>query len=324
MSDALTVSQTTELVAALKAAVQDCALAEEKLVKDFQTQLEAQEKRRRDTLTSLEAKLTTDLQQAESRLITHSDAVRTQYRRWTALISKAHKRAHQQSLRWIEEEEGRRKYPVQKGLLDTKRWRAESLEQNDARWADVQRQVADNQETFTGLEAAAHRAFRGYRRFRKYLNAPAGGSDLRGDEYEMLSELGQLEERTSAQLQRFRRCVCPSVFRRVPLIHWFVLLAALGALAPFMLPYLGVAAIPWQYSAAVAGGVFFLILTVYFTGQQQTKSLAWGISSALGRAARLREACLQQGHARHSSEIERIGTEAAKRAADSVGDRLHR
>jgi len=54
-------------------------------------------------------------------------------------IGKAEKSARRHALERVSDDEGRRKYGIQKGLLDTERGRIEALKQNEATLADFER-----------------------------------------------------------------------------------------------------------------------------------------------------------------------------------------
>src|SRR5262249_52625699 len=155
----------------------------------------------------------------------------------------AHKSSQRQIAQRIDDEEGGRKYKVQRGLLDTQRQRSDGLAQNDATLAEFEGQLAASRAAFDQLEHAAAGAFRGYRRFRRLLTSDRGpGPELAQDEYQLLQQLGELHARTTRDLARFKKRLLPQVFKFVPLWLWIVLMVAVGGLRVPVLEYFNIRA----------------------------------------------------------------------------------
>src|SRR4051794_26189176 len=146
MSSHLTVTQTRELLEDLRGTVRDFAAAEEKLNKDFRAKIDATEKRFKEESEAHEAQHAGQL--AEANAAFEGAKVRLQSRdeKRTARIIKARKSSQNQSAKRIDDEEGRWKYQSQKGQLDTKRWRTESLAANDAQLAAFNEQLAESRD----------------------------------------------------------------------------------------------------------------------------------------------------------------------------------
>src|SRR6266576_6290014 len=186
VSSQLTVTQTIELLDSLKDTVRDFAASEEKLVRDYRQKIDATQKRFKEESETHDARLTAQLSEMESAFRATKEHLQTKYERRKARIARAHKSSQRQSARRIDDEEGGRKHRSQKGMLDTKRWRTDSLAQNDATLVEFNQQLAENHSAFAALEGRALKAFRGYGKFRKMVASGSvlANTDFSPDEYQ--------------------------------------------------------------------------------------------------------------------------------------------
>jgi DNA segregation ATPase FtsK/SpoIIIE, S-DNA-T family len=310
----LTVTQVRELLGDLKAALEEFAAAEDKLNRDFRAKTEAAEKRHHSDLEQLNAELSTALAAEDSRFEAARAALLSRGEARQTRIVRAHKSAQKSATRRIDDEEGRWKYQSQKGLLDTKRWRTDSLAENDATLAAFQQRLAENRGLFVNLEQEAATAFRGYSAFRKLLSGEGvtPNVDASADEHRLLEQLGTLHATASAELNRFRALFLPKLFRALPLWLWVVLFLVLGAATPLLLRQAGVR-FPPVMTGAIAGGLLGAVVSLYLSGRKQSGALASAIATHLENARRLHNAAAEKAQAGHEAEIERIEREARER-----------
>lgn len=312
MSSLLGFRQTIELLDRLKSVARECAAAEDKLEQEFRAR-QAQSARATDAAREdHETRLSADLAQADAAFETarRTHEARAEHRQQR--IRQAHQSSKRQALAGIEQEEGRRKYAAQKGLMDTERRRKEQLAQNDAALADFNQQLAVNREEFVQREHAAATAARGYPRFVEVLAHPPDvrDPDLAPDEYALFEQLRQLLTQVDADLARFNRLLAPRLFRYVALWLWVLLVAAgVMASAP-ILRSLGIESWTYVHAAIAIVPLVLLVIGAYVLGRRRARPLALRVAQQLEVARRLHNACLEKAQARHQSEIARIESEA--------------
>jgi DNA segregation ATPase FtsK/SpoIIIE, S-DNA-T family len=219
VSKHLTVTQTTELLDTLKATVREFAAAEEKLNREFKTKSDAAQKRFAEEIAALDAHASAQLQVAQMDYETGQTGLQSRYERRKARIGKLHKNAKRQRLQRVDDEEGRIKYQSQKGLLDTQRWRTESLARNDARITNFNQRLGEAQASLAALEEEAAKAFRGYGSFRKDLEKAdsAAAVDVSLDEEQLLAALTETQSLARADLAKFNEVFLPKLFGAIPL-----------------------------------------------------------------------------------------------------------
>ncbi|MCI0744650.1 MAG: ATP-binding protein [Verrucomicrobia subdivision 3 bacterium] len=312
MSSHLSVSQTLGLLDTLRRTIREFALREERLNREFRNRIEGVDRRLKSDLETLDAQTSADLSAAETEFTVARERLAARYTQRKVTISKAHKTSARQGMERIDNEEGRLKYPIQKGLLDTKRNREEALRQNDAALGKFQVQLAASREELGQLEAAAARAVRGYGRFRRWVSSfrDARDPDLSRNEREMLQEIRQLHARASEDISRFRKLALPRVFSLIPLSVWIVLIAVCAGVLPLVARQVGTAPFTYAHSSVLAAIAFAALCGVHFQSSRKASSLAASIARSLEAARRLHEVCSEKAHGRHGAEIQRIDNEA--------------
>ena len=166
MSSQLTVTQARELLESLKAAVQEGAAAEEKLNKDFRQKIDATEKRFKEEIDALDAQLATQRNESEAAFADAKVRFQSRDEKRTARITRARKSSQKLAAQRIDDEEGHWKHKSQKGLLDTKRWRTDSLALNDTKLGEFNQQAGENRGAFAELEQAVEKVFQADRDLR--------------------------------------------------------------------------------------------------------------------------------------------------------------
>jgi DNA segregation ATPase FtsK/SpoIIIE, S-DNA-T family len=316
VSKHLTVNQTVELLDRLKRTAREFAATEEKMTRESRAKTDTIEKRFQSDIEALDARLAEDLAGAETTFQTEKEALQARYERRKNRIAKAQYSSQRQGLQRLDRVEGQKTYPIQKGLLDTKRNREEALKQNDAALADFHAQLAANRETFVELEFSALKAMRGYGAFRRLLRKfPNPQPDLAGDEHQLLERLRQFHTRTSADLARFRKFLLPKFFSYFPLWFWIGLIVLCAAGAPIAFPYFNIGSISYPAAAAAGAALIVFICAVHLLSRRSADSLGRSIAKSLEVARHLHNTALEKSQSRHESERERIELEAKNQTA---------
>jgi len=315
VSKQLTVTQARELLERLKATLEEFAAAEQKLNKDYRQKTDATEKRFKEDIAAIDQRLAAQIAEENAAFEEAKAKFKKRDEQRTARITRARKSSHKLAEQRIDTEEGTWKHRSQKGLLDTKRWRTDSLAQNDARFGEFSQQLAEVQGTFAELEQTANTLFRGYGAFRKQLKRGSvlPNTDLAPDEHQLLEKLRALHGRTTEDLAKFNELFVPKIFRVLPLWLWFVFLAVVGGALPMVLPLLGKGPVSHVQSGAGAFVLFVLVLALYFTGRSKGLALAKTVADELETARRLHGIATEKAQHRHAAEVERIEREAKER-----------
>lgn len=312
MSNQLTVTHTIELLDSLKGTVQDFAATEERIVREHRQKVDATEKRFKEECEEQKAQLAARLTEVDGAFRSAGERFQVGFERRRARLARAHKSAQRQAADRIDNEEGGRKHRSQKGLLDVKRWRTDSLAQNDSTLAQFHQQLGESRDAFTVLEQRAVKAFRGYGKFRKSVSAfnILPNTDFAPDEYQLLEQLRQLQGRASEDLTRFEKLFLPKFFALVPLWLWIVLIVVCaGALVP-TLQHLDKPGIGYPQAGGGAGVLLAFLLAIWIAGRSKATPLASTVSSELETARRLHDIASEKAQTRHAAELERIEAEA--------------
>ncbi len=315
MSSQLSVSQARELLERLKAAVRDFAGREEKLTTEHRNLAESAERRLHEAAQEEKDAAARELAEEGARFSEVRIQLQSKYHTRKTRLGDAMQAAKRRALEASEQEEGRRKYAVQKGTLDARRHQEQSLARNDATLAEFHRQLTANHEQFVELERRADQLFRGYRKLRQILLNPVGTPppDLAPDEYHLLERLENYRAQTTQDLARFRRRLMPAMFRTLPLGLWIVFVFVCSGAAIPLLRYFGRSELNYSQVAAAAGGALLFMVGLYFFGRHRARPLATRIAQTLETARRLHNASLEKSQARHQREIQRIESELTHR-----------
>jgi DNA segregation ATPase FtsK/SpoIIIE, S-DNA-T family len=315
VSNQLTVIQARELLERLKATVQEFAAAEEKLNKEFRQKTDATEKRFKEDIEAGNTQLAGQLAAEDAAFEEAKAKFKSRDEHRTARVTRARKSSQKLAAQRIDDEEGMWKHRSQKGLLDTKRWRTDSLAQNDGTLAEFNQQLAENQGAFAALQQEADQASRGYAGFRKQLVAASvlPNTDLSPDEHQLLDKLRYLQGQTADNLSRYKKLLLPKIFGTLPLWLWAAFLAVTAAALPTILAMLKKGPVTYTQSGIGAAVIFILVLVAYFAGRAKAAALVGTIANEFETARRLQSIASEKALTRHASEVERIEREAKDR-----------
>ncbi len=314
MSSRLTVSETIELLARLKETLRHCAARNDQLDAQFQAGISSSERRFNEQIETRRQALARSLTDLEAECHASSARLTAIHEKRNARISKAHKAAQRKVAKWITEEEGRRRYPLQRDVLETQRGQAEAHRKNDSALAAITAQLAAERQKMDTLAGHAYKLFRGCSLFRRWLEPNSAGESASSvDPNQLLERLRQRLATAEASLVRYRRLSLPKVFRSFALGWWIVLLVIVcGAVLP-LTAFLSLPPLPLRQLAAVGAGVLSFILFLHFLAKQRARPLAAEITEALQEGRELAAACLSTAQKRHGEERERIDTAANSR-----------
>ena len=310
MSSHLGVDQTLELLDRLKGTVHDFAEREEKLEQDFRIRIGRVRQRRNDAVEEVENELVVAIGVADAESQTTKQAVEARYARRQSRITEAHQAAKKKRLADTDEKEGRRKHRLQTETLQSRRDRETGLATTESTLAEFKAALAEDNGTLAGLEASALNAFRGFRQFvRAVAAAPEKATpNLAPDEYQLIAELRELQEKTGTDLARFRRYPLPFLFKFTLL--WVALVLAQAPLA-YGLMILGIQGFTLRMAGMSTVGCLVLGFVLHFVGKRHAAPLAASLAAALGKAHRMHDACAEKAETRRVQEIERIEGEFA-------------
>jgi len=311
VSKHLTVTQTVELLDQLKATLREVAAAEEKLNREHRIKVDTTQRRFQSEMEAHETEVSAQRADAEATFARAEAQIKERYEKRKARIARAHKAAKKTALERANDEEGRQKYTVQKGLLDTERNRAENLRQNDATLAEFQAQLAESEHSFGELEHSARKSFGGYLAFRRMLAGSFPPADTTADEYQLMETLRQSHSRATDELKQFKKIFLPQFFRFLPLWLWALLLGGTIATLYYAPQFLSIDSS--RARQGIIGAVLLMVVlaVLYFLGQSKGRLRAKKIAETINAARHLHHACGEKAQARHSHEIERIEAEAA-------------
>ncbi|MHB1310209.1 MAG: hypothetical protein ACYC23_24340, partial [Limisphaerales bacterium] len=247
-------------------------------IQAFSTQAQTVEAERTEALTQLERQRGRQIRTlSESHLATLTSAgesaqstarnLELRHDQRDRRIQLAAKRVKDRVLGEIAEAEARIVFIVQRDLLQTTRDRDGGKQAADTALASFETELAETQRDFADFEHRLQKAFRGYRAFRRYLDAPPPASTLPRDEHGLLEEFRSVHQRAEERLSRFRRSLLPWIFGLIP--AWLLgLVVAVGhAAAVPLLPLVGGPQFTWSQAGLSLSACLFAIAFLHGLGR---------------------------------------------------------
>ncbi len=313
MSKLLNINDTLDLLGNLRGTFREFADTEERINREFRNSSEASDKRFQAQIAAIEKDLEVKTAAAQQEFASAKEATEKRFQQRKERIARAHLAAKKRGSGRIDAEEGRRKYHVQKGMLDTEKWRADSLAQNDAAFAQFQGQLATESGAVHSLRDDAARRFRGYRKFVHFLREPAKAENSGADEHAFFQSAQRHRASAAEKFNRFRRLFIPAIFKFIPLWVWIVLSLGITfglypALQKFSITGL-------TKDEALWGGIGLAILALagYIAGLLSAAPLAREIARDLSAAQNALDFASQKAQSTYATETARIKSEAANR-----------
>ncbi len=291
------------------------------------------EKKRDETLESLNVLLEEQIEHADTESVTTIEQEQSKYKKRQHWIDQAWKSSRLNFFQQLEETEGHQKYSIQKTMLDTEKSTKNALSVADSDFEEFQEAIRKDRIVFKSLAALATKSLRGYAGFSKTLSAglrgdpeesstdrpPTGGSEAkyRNDLHHQLQE-------ADVQLLAFRRHFLPRFFSILPLSLVWILIALLHLPLYPLLQNFGII-ISWPTLAlsaltAIAGAGLLHLLS-----KTRRRADAAAITSNLTQARQLLERCeqtLEKSHHRRLSQIRKDFDGASSDLGDKWTDVL--
>jgi hypothetical protein len=300
--------ETLELLERLRATAREFADRQARLEHQFRTQSAAEDRASEAALRRETARLNDALAAAETAHQTDRTRCAARFEVRKKRIVRAHDSCRRQAVKAVEDEEGRRRYVIQKQTLEAERRRETELAAATTAWNELQQRVADSRAEFAPLEAAAQRAFRGFSEFRRLLTATprVPETELAPEEDKLLGVLEGLQVRIATGLEGFRKFWLARGFQHASLGLLLVALLVGHAGLFLLAPHLGLTA---QQVIASFLVLLIVVLGAHNVGQRRAQPAATAVAHDLLRARRLHEVCLEKGAARWEQAQIRIQTE---------------
>lgn len=311
MSSLPGIQDTVDLLRGLRETLADFARREREVEEAYRVQSNRLRERERAAAGRRDEDTAAAIRQAEA----ECEAAREQMERRHATRAERIKRAHQAALRLhlkqVEDEEGRRKFAIQRDLLQTTRTRDARLQAEEEAYRDHCARLADAEAGLVAIEAAAAQTLSGYPRLRRRLRE--GGSEsevsLHPDPGQQLADCAALTGEAGEALRAVRRTVFPLLARVLP---WW-LLAGLAVLLlagwVWLAPELG-----WQpldlRTAGIAAGAWVVgVGLLHLLGGQVVAGRVARLAEQLGRCRDLHATCVAIAGQHHEGEVRSIQAE---------------
>jgi hypothetical protein len=304
VSSTLGAGKILELLERLKGAVREFAARAEKLNAEFHARTGGEQRFREAAAEKQAKKLAAAIGEAEAAFAAAREAAEGKHEARKARIGQAYQTSKEKGLENIESWTGTRKYELQKRMLQAERDRDAGLAAAATALAEFQASLAAEQAALTPLETAAHRAFKGYRKFVRLLSdagqkaAPPGAAL---DEKQLLAELREFISKARGDLARLRKFVLLRVFKYLPAWVLIVLCEI-----PLVLRQTGLNSAGYWKAGLYAAGSLVVVLILHYLARSQAGPLAAAIAGALGRARRLHDTARERSEAHYQRELERI------------------
>ncbi|MCP5519761.1 MAG: ATP-binding protein [Verrucomicrobiales bacterium] len=226
-------------------------------------------------------------------------------------IARAHQSAQRLQLKQVEEEESRRKFEIQRDLLQTTRNRDGRLQAEEEAHRDHAARLADAEAGMSGVEARAADTLRGYPRLLRRLGGDGGGREvsLHPDPGQQLADCAALTDEAAAALRAVRRTFFPLLARVLPwwLLAGVVVLLLAGGV--WLAPELGWPPLDRRTAGLAAGAAVLGFGLLHVLGGQLAAGRVALLAERLGRCRDLHAACAAVAQQRHEGEQQSIRAE---------------
>lgn len=302
--------ETLARVAALREALRDLAARAARAEEEFHAEAAGLARRAGAAAQTATARITERIRQLEADWQAEQERAAARLARRRERIAQAQAADHRRALAQVEQEEGRRKFALQKALLEAGKRQNARLAEAAAYRREFGSRVEAGRAACAVLEAEADAALGGFPALRRVLADEARWPvpDIAAGEEQLCAQAEARQAVAEQDLGRLRAAVLPRLFRVLPLpLIVPVLVAVLAAV--FLLPRIGVTVVPVREGALAAGGLLVLAVGLYFLARRQAAPVAARLGAAFAEARRLYEACLVKADITQQREQQRIAGE---------------
>ena len=311
MNSLLGVRQTLELVQLLRDLMGEFTTRETAFVQDYRSRTAKLRLRHEEEIATHNAALAAETSHAESAFQSELNNFEAGFQRRTNRINRGRIASRQHHLAEIESQTGRRKFEIQRDLLNADRIHETELKQTEENHLNFTQMLAEQDETLAGLEAKGRSAFRGYSKFLRLLSNPPANTalDLARDENALFADLQAMLKQIQTGLRGFGWSPLPLFFKCLPL--WFVIPLILGVHAVLVptIRHFGKSsftpvAAAWSAGAFVAGAFILHFISQHFATPAATR-----LATALGSARQLYATSSEKNELHYINELARIEQE---------------
>ncbi|HEV2211588.1 MAG TPA: FtsK/SpoIIIE domain-containing protein [Verrucomicrobiae bacterium] len=328
MSRNLAAGRALELLEQLRVFLEDFAARSAGLKTSFDAQL-AGERRRADRALAEHEKQTDDSAIALDQ--SHQNAraaAQATFERRKAWLARAYQTSQALGIKRVDEKIGAEKYGLQRMMLQAERDRDAGLTATTARFEELRRDLAAEQERLAGLEHQARACFKGYPGFlRLFLNAYEKIEvSVPEDEQRALTELRERSGRAGTEIQRLQRYVPARLFK-----YWAVWLVLILCEVPLILQARGLNPRSYQWAGVAVGGSLVVVFLLRAYAKRRSRPLVASIAKGLAQARRFHDACFERSGIHYQQEMERLKNDyntttqdcdrQLKKAQGQAGDR---
>jgi DNA segregation ATPase FtsK/SpoIIIE, S-DNA-T family len=191
-------------------------------------------------------------------------------------ITKAQATSRKRALERIDEVEGRRKFAVQKGILDTERNRDQRISELERNWAADQQTAGAFNYHVAQLRDSARKSFRAYPTLPRLLRAGANSTSET-----ITTSADDLLNKAATDLKRYRARVLPEIFRFLPIWLWWAIAIGLFVVGPARLGLPGMSETQFrQIIFGAIGAISFLYLLGWWLAAPLARSVAKNLALA--------------------------------------------
>ena len=329
MSSNLGIRETLALLDNLRSAVTNLAEKEKSLTRELGARSSAYHRDKADGIKEVDSELSKTLSAAEADRDSALSRSQSRYRARKSRIGIAHRSSKQKLLAKIDDDEGHRKYELQKQMMDAERTFPESWESTDAEFRGFRNELVEIHQSLGRLEKDFKRAFRGYPSLIRISgDQPESvhpGEQDSTDQYSLRDATRRQIHQTSDKLTAFKRQPLPAVFRVIPPWLVSILAIAAGTGAGFAMHSSEIAHAPYS-GVAIAAALLAGAAALNIRGRPGAREAAPGIILGLAEAHRLHKACDECSTRNHDKQLRLIDTscedkfDSLEHQWDSVSD----
>jgi hypothetical protein len=305
----LGISQILEAINALKNAASDFSSRIAKLTEDLRVRTTKASNRRKIAIEELSSTLTAALVREEENYKSAIAAVKSNYEKRKNRLGKAYRTSKERGLAKVEEQIGKRKYALQRQMLNAERERDAGLSRTTQALKDYREEIGKEQDELNRLEASARDCFNGYGKWLRLLpKEPAQTTEQVQDEHQTLAECRASLEQARNGLEKLKRLFLLKLFRH-PLI-WLVLLGCVVGAVPLLQKF-GIP-LPVKQPELIYGGVVVIAIAVFLLrviAVAKGNPISVRIAEALTKARKLHDLGATRAEVHYQEEVERIHRE---------------
>ncbi len=309
MNNLLGVDKTFALLENLKSTLRDFAAREEKLVQEHKSQAARARLRFGQAIEDEDARLAGEIEAVDARLQSQLEQCESRYEKRKGRIERASQTAKQRRIETIDNQEGRRRYEIQRERMDAEGDREENRKREEQQFAEFSAHWTQASATLTGLEMTSRVVFRGHKDYLRLLALPpqTAADDSSGDENAILDQLRAANNQLTADLDRIRKRLMPMVGKFV--LIGFGLLLLLLLYFPLFEKLHGIGFLSLRETVTPLLLLLGIGIALHFIGKFSARSDAAQIASALGKARHLHMAGEEKSRTRHEQKLQHIQSE---------------